>query len=108
MLAYLDTLIGFAVVMLGASLIIMLLTQGISAAGSFRGSSLRWGLQELFKHLDARNLPTIAAQANALAQHILTHNLASDSIFKSLPWIGKLVPDAWVQRFQLATAIRPD
>jgi hypothetical protein len=108
MLAYLDTLIGFAVVMLGASLIIMLLTQGISAAGSFRGSSLRWGLQELFKHLDARNLPTIAAQANALAQHILTHNLASDSIFKSLPWIGKFVPEAWVQRFQLATAIRPD
>jgi hypothetical protein len=108
MLAYLDTLIGFAVVMLGASLIIMLLTQGISAAGSFRGSSLRWGLQELFKHIDPRNLPTIAAQADALAQQVLTHNLSSDSIFSSLPWIGKLVPDSWVQRFQLATAIRPD
>ena len=108
MLAYLDTLIGFAIVMLGASLIIMLLTQGISAAGSFRGSSLRWGLQELFKHLDSKNLPTIAAQADALAQQVLTHNLASDSIFKSLPWIGKLVPDSWEQRFQLATAIRPD
>jgi hypothetical protein len=108
MLAYLDTLIGFAIVMLGASLIIMLLTQGISAAGSFRGSSLRWGLRELFKHIDSRNLPTIAAQADAVAQQVLTHNLASDSIFKSLPWIGKLVPDSWAQRFQLATAIRPD
>jgi hypothetical protein len=108
MLAYLDTLIGFAVVMLGASLIIMLLTQGISAAGSFRGSSLRWGLQELFKHIDPRKLPTIAAEAEGLAQLALTHHLASDSIFTSLPLIRKLVPDSWIQRFQLASAIRPD
>jgi hypothetical protein len=108
MLAYLDTLIGFAVVMLGASLIVMLLTQGVSAAGSFRGSSLRWGLRELFKQIDPRNLPTIAAKADTLAQQVLTRKLSSDSIFSSLPWIRKLVPDSWVQRFQLATAIRPD
>src|ERR1700734_2429099 len=108
MLAYLDTLIGFAVVMLGASLIVMLLTQGISAAASLRGSSLRRGLQELFTHIDSRNLPTIAAEAEGLAQRVLTHNLASDSIFSSLPWIGKLVPDSWVRRFQLASAIRAD
>ena len=108
MLAYLDTLIGCAVVMLGASLIVMLLTQGISAAASLRGSSLRRGLQELFTHIDSRNLPTIAAEAEGLAQRVLTHNLASDSIFSSLPWIGKLVPDSWVRRFQLASAIRAD
>lgn len=108
MLAYLDTLIGLAVVMLGASLIIMLLTQAISAAGSFRGSSLRWGLQELFKHIDPGNLPTIAAEADGLAQLVLTRQLTSDSIFSSLPWIKKLVPDSWIQRFQLASAIRPD
>jgi len=108
MLAYLDTLIGFAVVMLGASLIVMLLTQAISAAASFRGSSLRWGLQELFRHIDTRNLPTIAAQADTLAQRVLTHHLTSDSIFVSLPLIRKLVPSSWVIRFQLATAIRAD
>ena len=44
MLAYLDTFIGFAAVMLGASLLITILAQMISAAAAFRGSSLRWGL----------------------------------------------------------------
>jgi hypothetical protein len=73
-----------------------------------RGSSLRWGLQELFKHIDSRNLPAIAAHADVLAQRVLTYHLSSDSIFSSLPWIGKLVPRSWAGRFQLATAIRPD
>ena len=108
MLVYLDTLIGFAVVMLGASLMVMLLTQGISAAASLRGSSLHWGIQELFKTIDPRNLPNIAAQADILAQKVLTHNLTSDSIFSSLPWLRKLVPQSWVKRFQLASAIRGD
>ncbi len=43
-----------------------------------------------------------------LAQRVLTYHLSSDSIFSSLPWIGKLVPRSWAGRFQLATAIRPD
>lgn len=51
MLAYLDTLIGFAVVMLGASLLITILTQMISAFFSHRGANLRWGLETMFKNL---------------------------------------------------------
>lgn len=43
MLAYLDTLIGFAVVMLGASLLITILTQIVSALFSHRGANLLVG-----------------------------------------------------------------
>jgi hypothetical protein len=108
MLAYLDTVIGFAVVMLAASLIITILTQAISAAASFRGSSLRWGLRQLFKNIDPSKLPTIAANADKIAEQVLTHDLTSDSIFSSIQWIGKVVPDEWVNRYRLASAIRPE
>jgi len=108
MLAYLDTFIGFAVVMLGASLIITILTQAVSAAASLRGSSLRWGLQQLFENIDPHNLPTIKSKAKEIAEEVLTHCLASDSIFSSLGWIQKMAPASWVKRFQLASAIRSD
>ncbi len=108
MLVYLDTFIGFAVVMLGASLIITILTQTVSAAASFRGSSLRWGLRQLFKNIDPKTLPTIAKYADNIAEEVLTQHITSDSIFSSINWIGKILPSGWVKRFQLASAIRPD
>jgi len=47
----LDTLIAFAVVMLGVSLIITILTQIISTFLGLRGSNLLWGIQTLFERL---------------------------------------------------------
>jgi hypothetical protein len=108
MLAYLDTFIGFAVVMLGASLLITILVQTVSAVAAFRGSSLRWGLQQLFEKIDPSNLPTINTNAAKIAEEILTHNLTSDSIFSSLQWVQKVLPKSLVKRFQLASAIRCD
>jgi hypothetical protein len=101
MLAYLDTLIGFAVVMLGASLLITILTQIVSALFSHRGANLRWGLETMFKNLTdcpLLNNPNTAAMA---AKDALTHPLISDSIFSLKPqWLA--------DRIRLATAIHPD
>jgi hypothetical protein len=95
MLAYLDTVIGFAVVMLGVSLVITILTQVVSAALNHRGKNLAWGLQTLFENVDP-SLGTLKKQASAVADRVLTHCLISDS------WFNKHF--AWLRR---ATAIRP-
>ena len=99
MLAYLDTLIGFAVVMLGASLVITILTQMISAVFSHRGANLRWGLATMFKNLP--DCPRLKANAAKIANDVLTHPLISDSIFS-------LKPEWLADRIRLAKAIHPD
>ena len=103
MLAYLDTIIAFSVVMLGLSLMITLLNQMISAFLGYRGSNLRWGIETMLTTLD----PNLGAQARNIANQILTNPIVSDSIFAKfnvkLPLIGKLL-----QRWKLASAIGPD
>lgn len=97
-LEYLETLIAFAVVMLGVSLLITVFTQMISALLGLRGANLRWGLKTLFAAFDKR----IVDQA----EEVLRRPLISDSIFarwKDVPVIGKLF-----SRWTLASAIRPD
>ena len=81
MLAYLDTFIGFAVVMLGASLLITVLTQMVSALFSHRGANLRWGLETMFKNLPNSPLMNTATHAEMIAKDVLTHPLISDSVF---------------------------
>jgi hypothetical protein len=111
MLGYLDTLIGFAVVMLVISLLITILTQIASAVVNHRGSNLRWGLKTIFANIDPRQFPNLTANADKVAQAVLTHCLVSDSWFsdnKVAQWIGKFPPFGKLfRRFQLATAIRP-
>ncbi len=101
MLAYLDTLIGFAVIMLGASLLITILTQMISALLSHRGANLLWGLETMFKNLPDCPLLNNAETAAQVAKSVLTHPLISDSIFSLKPkWLA--------ERIRLAKAIDPD
>jgi hypothetical protein len=111
MLGYLDTLIGFAVVMLVISLLITILTQVVSALINHRGSNLKWGLKTLLANIDSTKLPNLAAKADIVAQAVLTHCLVSDSWFsgnKVAQKLGKIPPiGALFRRFQLATAIRP-
>ncbi len=106
MLAYLDTLIGFAVVMLGVSLLITILTQMVSALLSHRGANLRWGLVTLFRHVPNCPLLNTAQHAEMIARDVLSHPLISDSIFSiKLP----IPVPRWIaDRFRLATAINPD
>ncbi len=98
MLRYVDSAIAFAVVMLGVSLLITVVTQTISALLASRGRNLRWGLTTLIKTL----APGTEANARAVVDLILRHPLISDSTFsrfKALPLVG-----GW----KLASAIRKD
>src|SRR3954449_8461465 len=95
MLAYLDTLIGFIIVMLVISLLITILTQIVSALVNHRGSNLLWGLKTLFANINPKQFPKLTANAEAVAHSVLTHCLISDSWFsgnKVALWIGRKVP----------------
>jgi|SRR5271157_437429 len=110
MLVYLDTLIGFSVVMLLISLLITILTQMVSALVNHRGSNLRWGLTTLFEHIDPALYPLLAASANRLAHEILKHSLISDSWFSDLKAVRRFLEIPVLKqvfgRLQLASAIR--
>ena len=102
MLQYLDTIIAFAVIMLGVSLLITILIQMISALLGSRGTNLLWGLKQLLGTVE----PRLADKADTLAHNILEAPLISDSVFskfKNIPLIGKLT-----RRWRLASAITPE
>ena len=115
MLEKLDTLIAFAVVMLGVSLMITILTQIVSSALGLRGSNLLWGIETLLKEL----APSLVNQAHGLATELLQHELISDSAFSrvgNMRFIGPLVQylstkkwSGWfINRWRCATAIRSE
>ena len=92
----LDTLIAFVTVMLGLSLLITILNQMVAALLGHRGKYLKSGIKDLIETLD----PELAAHAETIANDVLTHKLASDSIFAHFKW----APERW----KLATSIRPE
>lgn len=113
MLSYLDTVIGFAVVMLGISLLITILTQMVSSLFNHRGGNLLWGLRTLFANINPTRFPHLTAEADSVAKSVLTHCLISDSWFSNnrvasavagkVPLLHRLFA-----RFRLASAIRPE
>ena len=112
MLAYLDTAIGFVVVMLVISLLITILTQMVSSLINHRGSNLLWGLKTIFANINPHAYPQLSAQAETVAREVLTHCLLSDSWFSGnlvAQWFAARIPllDKLFKRFQLASAIRP-
>ncbi len=76
-LVYIDTILAFAAIMAGVSLIITALNQFISAVLGLRGLNLKWGLEELFRNV----APDLGARAGELAGQVLHHPLVSDSMF---------------------------
>jgi hypothetical protein len=95
-LEHLDTLIAFATVMLGVSLLITTLTQMVSAFLGLRGTNLRWGLKALIENI----YPDSRKHAHDIAEAVLRHPLISDS---SLSIIRQKVP--LLQRWQLANHV---
>lgn len=96
MLNNLDTLIAFATVMLGISLLITILNQMIASLFGHRATYLKDGIKDLLQTLD----PNLAPHVDKIANDVLTHKLASDSAFVHQKW----APNRW----KLASAIRPD
>jgi hypothetical protein len=84
MLEKLDTLIAFAVVMLGVSLIITILTQIVASFLGLRGSNLLWGIETLLRELDPeleKKLGDARSSVRTIAIEILTDPEISDSTF---------------------------
>src|SRR5262245_50026680 len=102
MLQNLEVLMAFAVVMLVVSLLIMVLTQFVSALLSLRGTNLRWGLSKLIGTLDNG----AADDSDSIAKLILTHELVSDSTLAGRDIKSKSRLVRLVANFQLATCIR--
>jgi hypothetical protein len=102
MLQYLDTIIAFAVIMLGVSLLITILNQIISALLGYRGTNLLWGIQTLLSTIE----PGLSTKAEELATNILKEPFISHSIFSKF---AKNVPILrWItNRWKLASAITP-
>src|ERR1017187_2752541 len=113
MLAYLDVLLGFSVVMLGISLLITILNQVVSAFLAHRGSNLRCGLDVLLSGINPgpAGLPVLTANASMLAETVLVHPMISDSTF-STRWADSVRRQPFwfgmVRRWRLANAIQPD
>jgi hypothetical protein len=107
MLKQLDTLIGFAVVMLVVSLLITIVTQMVSAFLGLRGKNLTDALRLLIFKIDPNVTP---ADAQALVKHVLTHCALSGSAMSMVPTLLDRVPVlSWLRRkWKTATAIRPD
>jgi hypothetical protein len=102
MLQYLDTIIAFAVIMLGVSLLITILNQMISALLGYRGTNLLWGIKTLLGTIE----PNLASKAEQLATKVLTQSIISDSVFSKLKentLLGKIT-----KRWRLASAISPE
>jgi hypothetical protein len=70
MLRYLDTAIGFAVVMLLLSLLITTLVQSVVAAFNLRGNNLKWGLELLLGQIE----PGLSPQTRGeISETVLMH-----------------------------------
>ncbi|MFP3940033.1 MAG: hypothetical protein ACLF0P_06990 [Thermoanaerobaculia bacterium] len=78
MLVYIDLLIGFAVVMLGVSLLIMILTQMTAALLRLRSGDLRQGVERLLQNAD----PALEPHAREVAEAVLGHELVKGSMLE--------------------------
>jgi hypothetical protein len=100
MLVYLDTLIGFVVVMAVVSLLITVITQIVSAALGLRGKNLADALVAMIRTIDPSISSTLAQQ---LADKALTTPITSDCILSM-----ESTSNNWLFWWKRATAIRVD
>ncbi|MFN2622403.1 MAG: hypothetical protein ABR611_06115 [Chthoniobacterales bacterium] len=107
MLKQLDTLIGFAVVMLVVSLLITIITQMVSSLLGLRGKNLADALEVMMFKI-APKIPN--DQVKKLVQEVLTHPVISDSAMSmERRWGDRLWILKWLrQKWKMASAIRPD
>jgi len=96
MLERIDTLIAFAAVMLGVSLLITIINQMIASLLGHRATYLRAGIKDLLETLD----PALKPNLEKITDDVLTHKLATDSAFAHVAWAPR--------RWKLASTIRPE
>ncbi len=94
-LEHLDTVISFAAIIAGVSLLVTTLVQIVSALLGLRGANLRWGIATLLKEAD----PALSEHASRIAEKALHHPLISDSAMSGLE-------SRLFGRWKLASAVR--
>lgn len=87
LLHQLDTFIGLVVILLGVSLLIMILTQLISAFLNLRGNDLKDGLKVLLESVDPKG--RLAKEAELIAEKALTHPLIAHSMSEKSGWFKR-------------------
>ena len=75
-LAYFDTALGFAAVMLMLSMLITILVQMVSTGLNLRGNKLHWVVQRLIEKI----IPDYKKDAKTLADKVLTHSALSHTL----------------------------
>lgn len=100
MLKHLDTLIGFVVVMSLLSMLIMTITQILSALFGLRGKNLADALQAMLYKIDPTINDNFTNLGKSLADHVLTRPVISDSTLS--------MKKSWPTLWKRASAIRAD
>jgi hypothetical protein len=75
-LAYFDTAMGFAAVMLMLSMLVTILVQMVETALNLRGKNLLWGVQRLIEKV----IPAYVEHARTIADKVLTNNALSHTL----------------------------
>jgi hypothetical protein len=96
-LEHLDTVIAFAAILAGVSLLVTTLVQMVSALLGLRGANLRWGIATLLKQAD----PDLSGHATKIAEKVLHHPVISDSTMSDFE-------SDFFSRWKLASAVRKD
>ena len=96
MLERLDAVVAFVTLLLGVSLLVTILNQMIASLLGHRAAYLKDGIKDLLETLD----PELKPHLETIANDVLTHKLASDSVFAHQSW----APARW----KMASTIRPD
>jgi hypothetical protein len=97
MLQWFDTLMGLVVILLGASLIVMILTQAAVALLNLRGRNLVHGVRVLIANAD----PALKGYATRIAREALGHELVSDAWMK----VQRLKPAATIRLNELQSIL---
>src|SRR4051794_19599297 len=96
MLERLDAVVAFVTLLLGVSLLVTILNQMIASLLGHRAAYLKDGIKDLLETLD----PNLKPDLETIANDVLTHKLASDSVFAHQSW----APGRW----KMASTIRPE
>jgi hypothetical protein len=99
-LKQLDTLIGFVVIMSLISMLIMTVTQLLSALFGLRGKNLADALEAMLHRMDPTICYTPQNLGKRLVDHVLTHPVISDSTLS--------MKKSWPNLWKRASAIRAD
>ena len=110
MLQYIDSAIGFIMIMLTISLVIMVIMQGVSSLLDLRGRNLVWAMEQLFKQIspETKDIGDQAKTTFSTWTKLLRARFAKISVAEEIAHAIASHPTVTSNATSLATAIRPE